>query len=83
MLYLVGEGNLKQRLRRDWGRFGPWARIRFFSATQEFPRHQGEPWRGNEPVKLDSDMETRGFSLSANLRPLVGKFVQLEVEWRK
>jgi hypothetical protein len=83
--FLVSEGDLMKRLARDWARFGPDARIRFFSSTSEFPAAQltDEPWKSDQWIVVDKHISSRGFDLATALRPLVGKFVHLEVEWRK
>jgi hypothetical protein len=82
---MTGEGQLTRRLEHDWQRYGPDARVRFFAAGAELPLHEFkmQPWHGQGPVKLDKHMRAAHFNLLAALEELVGKFVHLEIEWRK
>jgi hypothetical protein len=84
-LFLVGEGDLMKRLERDWERYGPDARIRFFSASAEFPAGQliTEPWKGAEWITVDRRIRTRNFDLATALVPLTQTFLHLEIQWRR
>lgn len=84
-LYLIDEGALPHVLARDRGRFGRDVRIRFFTSTIPFPREQlkGHPWPNDAPLRVDRGMRAANYDLFAALRPLIGKFLQLEIEWRR
>ncbi len=84
-LYMLGEGDLLKVLQRDRARFGNEVRLRFFSANQEFPAEQlkGQRWKSEGAIRVDSLMRTRNLDLLAPLRQHIGKFVHLEVEWRR